>query len=397
MSFSSLGLHASLLEVIDAQGFREPTSIQKGAIPAILQGKDVLGIAKTGSGKTAAYLLPILHQLQAQYATRHREPGVLVLVPTRELADQIHDVCRSLTASLPGKLTSIAIYGGVSINVQMQSIGRADIVIATPGRLLDLIEKNAVKLSAITTLVLDEADKMLNPGFKEELDHILALLPNKHQNLLFSATLSDDLSTIQQVLLKDPEIINVSDEVARDDTADPAVDSKAEGAEQDELIHQLGYFVSEERKGPLLRYLIKHQNLQQVLVFASSTHKVDGIVDKLLKNKIDAAAIHAKKSQQFRRDILQEFKSGELRVLVATDLLSRGIDIEDLPCVINYELPRSPKDYIHRIGRTGRADSPGEAIALITPDERQHFRVIQKKMGQWVNMVHSDDINLHGY
>ena len=210
---------------------------------------------------------------------------------------------------------------------------------------------------------------MLNLGFKEELDRILALLPDKRQNLLFSATLSDDLSSMQQLLLKDPEIINVSDEVARDDTADPAVDTTAEGAEQDELIHQLGYFVSEERKGPLLRYLIKHQDLQQVLVFASSTHKVDGIVDKLLKNKIDAAAIHAKKSQQFRRDILQEFKSGELRVLVATDLLSRGIDIEDLPCVINYELPRSPKDYIHRIGRTGRADSPGEAIALITPAE----------------------------
>ena len=169
------------------------------------------------------------------------------------------------------------------------------------------------------------------------------------------------------------------------------------GAEQDELIHQLGYFVSEERKGPLLRYLIKHHDLQQVLVFASSTHKVDGIVDKLLKNKIDAAAVHAKKSQQFRRDMLKEFKSGELRVLVATDLLSRGIDIEHLPCVINYELPRSPKDYIHRIGRTGRADSAGEAISLITPDERQHFRVIQKKMGKRVSMVDSEDINLHGY
>ena len=397
MSFSSLGLHASLLEVIDAQGFREPTPIQKGAIPAVLQNKDVLGIAKTGSGKTAAYLLPILHQLQGHHATRHREPSALVLVPTRELADQVQHVCRSLSATLSGKLTSIAIYGGVSINVQMQSIGRADIVIATPGRLLDLIEKNAVKLSAITTLVLDEADKMLNLGFKEELDRILALLPNKRQNLLFSATLSDDLSSIQQVLLRDPELINVSDDIDRDDPDNNTDNGAGNDTQQDQLIEQRGYFVSEERKGPLLRYLIKHHDLQQVLVFASSTHKVDGIVDKLLKNKIDAAAIHAKKSQQFRRDILQEFKSGELRVLVATDLLSRGIDIEYLPCVINYELPRSPKDYIHRIGRTGRADSPGEAIALITPAETHHFRVIQKKMGQWVNMVHSDDINLHGY
>lgn len=395
MSFSSLGLHPSLLKAIAAEGLTEPTPIQRGAIPVVLQNKDVLGIAKTGSGKTASYVLPILHRLQDGPASRYREPSVLVLVPTRELADQVHGVCQSFTASLEKRLTSVAVYGGVSVNVQMQAIGKADVVIATPGRLLELVEKNAVKLSAITTLVLDEADKMLNLGFKEEVDRILALLPNERQNLLFSATLSDDLSLIQQVLLRDPEVINITADVDRNDTQHGT--DTVDGAEQDELIHQLGYFVSEERKGPLLRYLIKHHDLQQVLVFASSTHKVDGIVDKLLKNKIDAAAVHAKKSQQFRRDMLKEFKSGELRVLVATDLLSRGIDIEHLPCVINYELPRSPKDYIHRIGRTGRADSAGEAISLITPTERQHFRVIQKKMGKRVSMVDSEDINLHGY
>ena len=396
MSFSSLGLHASLLKAINAQGMTVATPIQKKAIPAVLQNKDVLGIAKTGSGKTASFILPILHCLQGLPASRYREPKVLVLVPTRELADQVQAVCQLFTSPFAERLASVAVYGGVSVNVQMQSIGKADLVIATPGRLLELVDKNAVKLSAITTLVIDEADKMLDLRFKDEVDRILALLPSQRQNLLFSATLSTDLSLIQEDLLRNPEVIHITDDVDRSDTL-TTEGGEQNGAEHDELIRQLGYFVSEERKGPLLRYLIKHHDLQQVLVFASSTHKVDGIVDKLLKNKIDAAAIHAKKSQQFRRDMLREFKSGELRVLVATDLLSRGIDIEFLPCVINYELPRSPKDYVHRIGRTGRADSPGEAISLITPAERQHFRVIQKKMGKRVAMLQSEDINLHGY
>jgi len=380
MSFSSLGILPTLIQQLDLHGYVHPTPIQSGAIPAIMDQKDLLGIAKTGSGKTASFVLPILQNLQLNPIRQHREPSVLVLVPTRELADQVNQVFQDFLPALSEQLNCLAVYGGVSINPQMQALGRVNILVATPGRLLELIEKNAVKLSSISTLVLDEADKMLNLGFKDEVDQILSLLPKRRQNLLFSATLSKDISAIQHVLLHDPVLVSITSE-----------------ADEIDLINQRGYFVSEERKGPLLRYLIKHENLQQVLVFASSIHKVDAIVNKLCKNKIDANAIHAKMSQQARRESLQDFKAGKLRVLVATDLLSRGIDIEYLPCVINYELPRSPKDYIHRIGRTGRAESPGDAISLVTPDELHHFRVIQKKMGKRVSMHQSDEIDLHGY
>ena len=383
MPFTSFGFSPALLQAIHAQGYTAPTPIQKEAIPAVAAGNDLLGIAKTGSGKTASYVLPILNALQKAPLSKPREPSTLVLVPTRELADQVHRVFRDFHHALPQPIHSIATYGGVAINPQMQALVRVDVVVATPGRLLELVEKNAVKLSSISTLVLDEADKMLNLGFKDEVDRILALVPEKRQNLLFSATLSDDLAAIQQVLLHDPIVIKIPDEkVAADDQ---------------KLIRQIGYFVTEERKGPLLRYLIKTGDLKQVLVFASSTHRVDSLVVKLWKNKIQAAAIHSKKSQQARRQALDDFKSGEIRVLVTTDLLARGIDIEHLPCVINYELPRSPKDYVHRIGRTGRAESPGDAISLITMEELHHFRVIQKKMGERVPMLHSDPIDLHGY
>ena len=380
MSFTSLGLSPAFLKTLDAEGYSEPTPIQKEAIPAVIGKKDVLGIAKTGSGKTAGYVLPILHNLQTATVSQHREPTVLVLVPTRELADQVHEVFQTFLPALTERLTCLAVYGGVSINPQMQAIGKANILIATPGRLLELAGKNAVRLSSIATLVLDEADKMLNLGFKEEVDRILALLPRKRQNLLFSATLGDDLSRVQQVVLRNPQVIKITDE-----------------ADEIDLIHQLAYLVSEEKKGPLLRYLIKHGDLKQVLVFASSTIKADGIVNKLLKNKIHAASVHSKLSQQTRRDTLRQFKAGELRVLVATDLLARGIDIEFLPCVINYELPRSPKDYIHRIGRTGRAENPGDAISLISPEEMDHFQLIQKKMGKRVKTLSGDQLDLQGY
>ncbi|MES2438808.1 MAG: DEAD/DEAH box helicase [Verrucomicrobiota bacterium] len=380
MSFTSLGLAPVLLDALAAEGFTEPTPIQREAIPAVIGRKDVLGIAKTGSGKTAGYVLPILHHLQTAPASRYREPTVLVLVPTRELADQVHGVFQTFLPALTERLTCQAVYGGVSINPQMQAIGKANIVVATPGRLLELIEKNAVRLSSIATLVLDEADKMLNLGFKEEMDRILAVLPPKRQNLLFSATLSDDLGLIQQVLLNNPQVIRIA--------------AETDGIE---LIHQLAYLVSEVRKGPLLRYLIKHGDLKQVLVFASSVTKADGIVNKLLKNRIHAAAIHSKLSQQSRQFNLQQFKSGQLRVLVATDLLARGIDIGFLPCVINYELPRSPKDYLHRIGRTGRAENPGEAVSLVSPEEMDHFRVIEKKVGKCVKILSGDGIDLQGF
>ncbi|MBI9063044.1 MAG: DEAD/DEAH box helicase [Marinilabiliaceae bacterium] len=380
MPFSSLGLSPSLLKALADQKYTQPYPIQQKAIPAIIAKKDVLGIAQTGSGKTASYVLPILRNLQRSRDTKNRYVNVLVLVPTRELANQVKDVFQMFGSVLPERIKTLAVFGGVSINPQMMALQGVNVLVATPGRLLELVESNAVHLSAISTLVLDEADKMLNLGFKEEMNRIFALLPKKRQNLLFSATLNDDVNNINEVLLHDPEVIKIIPE-----------------GEQIDLIDQVGYFVSEERKGPLLRYLIKSKEMQQVLVFASSSFTADGVVSKLRKNGIEAGAIHGKKSQTARTKALSNFKSGQLRVLVATDLLARGIDIEFLPYVINYELPRSPKDYIHRIGRTGRAESPGEAISLVTPEEQPHFRVIQKKMGKWVTMIDSADFDMQGF
>jgi len=377
MSFASLGLSPSLLKELDNQNYTQPYPIQKAAIPAILDKKDVLGIAKTGSGKTASYVLPILMNLVGNTDSKNRHVNVLVLVPTRELAVQVHEVVRLFSAALPKRIKSMAVYGGVSINPQMIGLQGVNILVATPGRLLELVESNAVHLSDIDTLVLDEADKMLNLGFKKEMNSIFALLPKKRQNLLFSATLSDDLDSINEILLHNPLVIKIESE-----------------SDNIDLITQTAYTISEEKKGPLLRYLIKNKGLKKVLVFTSSVYKADNVVDKLRKNGIDALAIHSRRSQNARTTALQKFKTGKITVLVATDLLSRGIDIEFLPYVINYELPRSPKDYIHRIGRTGRAESPGEAISFITPDDKQHFRVIQKKMGKWITMINGDSLSL---
>jgi ATP-dependent RNA helicase RhlE len=380
MPFTSFGLSPSLLKALAGQNYIQPYPVQLEVIPAILNRKDVLGIAPTGSGKTAGYVLPILTNLQANTATRNRFVNVLVLVPTRELAVQVREVFRIFSPALPQPVKTLAVFGGVSINPQMMALQGVNVLVATPGRLLELVESNAVHLSGIETLVLDEADKMLNLGFKDETTRIFALLPEKRQNLLFSATLSDDVNNINQILLHDPLVIKIESET-----------------ENIDLITQLAYFVPDERKGPLLRYLIKHNDLKQVLVFTSSIYSADNVVDKLRKNGIDAMAIHSKKGQGVRTDALSEFKSGKLRVLVATDLISRGIDIQFLPHVINYELPRSPKEYIHRIGRTGRAESPGEAISFISPADKDHFKVIQKKMGKWVTMIDSDSINLQGF
>lgn len=380
MPFTSFGLLPSLLKALAGQNYTQPYPIQQEAIPAIIKRKDVLGIAPTGSGKTAGYVLPLLMNLQSVAASRNRKVNVLVLVPTRELAVQVREVFRLFSVSLPQPVKTLAVFGGVSINPQMMALPGVNVLIATPGRLLELVESNAVHLSEIETLVLDEADKMLNLGFKEEMTRIFALLPAKRQNLLFSATLTDDVNAINQILLHDPLVIKIESE-----------------PENIDLITQLAYFVTNEKKGPLLRYLIKHNDLKQVLVFTSSIYSADNVVDKLRKNGIDAMAIHSKKSQGSRTEALSEFKSGKLRVLVATDLISRGIDIQFLPHVINYELPRSPKEYIHRIGRTGRAESPGEAISFISSTDKDHFKVIQKKMGKWVTMVDSEGINLQGY
>jgi ATP-dependent RNA helicase RhlE len=375
MPFSSLGLSPALLMALVDQNFTKPTPIQEIAIPAILNKKDVLGIAKTGSGKTAGYVLPLLMNLQTTIGQKNRQANVLVLVPTRELAEQVKDVFQMFSKALPQPVKTMAVYGGVSINPQMMALQGINVLVATPGRLLELVGLNAVSLSGIDALVLDEADKMLNLGFKEELNKILALLPEKRQNILLSATLSNDLEQIHQILLHEPVVIKI----------------EAEEASLD-LIRQVAYIVSEDKKGPFLRYLINHQEMKQVLIFASSVQQVDAIVNKLRKNNIDAKAIHSKKSQGARTDALTHFKSGKLRALVATDLMARGIDIDALPFVINYELPRSPKDYIHRIGRTGRVDVVGDAISLVSQNELHHFEVIQKKMGRQVDLIDSAGI-----
>jgi len=377
MSFKELGLAPYLLESIAKQAYKKPTQVQEMAIPVILQGKDVLGLAPTGSGKTAAYALPIIQKLKGKTTTKNRHINALVLVPTRELAIQVEAVFRSFSQDLPFPFKSMAVYGGASINPQMMGMQHVNVLVATPGRLLELTESNAMHFDDLSTLVLDEADKMLNLGFKKEMDRIFELLPSRRQNLLFSATLSPEVQSVENVLLKNPILIKIEAE-----------------KETVELINQVGYFVSPEKKGPLLRHLIQSNDWKQVLVFTSSVYQADLVADKLQKNGVNAQAIHSKKSQAKRRNALANFVSGDLRVLVATDLLSRGIDIAFLPHVINYELPRSPKDFVHRIGRTGRAENPGDAITFVTEEDKQHFRVIQKKMKRWINMIDAESLDL---
>jgi len=382
MPFSSLGLSEPLLSTLVTQKHIKPTPIQEQAIPAVLANKDVLGIAKTGSGKTASYVLPILTKLQTKRSSKNRHFTALVMVPTRELAVQVNEVFRVFLNKLPQRVKTQAVFGGVSINPQMMAMQGVDVLVATPGRLLDLVNSKAVHLSDIHTLVLDEADKMLNMGFADEMNQIFALLPKKRQNLLFSATLNQDVEAVNQILLHQPVVIKIAQE---------------EGKDEIDLIEQRAYFISEEKKGPLLRYLITEQKMKQVLVFTSSAKRADAVANKLAKNGIDAKAIHSKKSMEYRTGALNSFKVGHLQVLVTTDLLSRGIDVQHLPYVVNYELPRSPKDYIHRIGRTGRSESTGVAISLITPSEEHHFSVIEKKMDRSVTRVDANDIDLHGF
>ena len=379
--FGNLGLSDALLKTLADRNYTEPTPIQEQAIPAVLFGKDVLGIAKTGSGKTASYVLPILARMQKeQWAMANRHVPVLVLVPTRELALQVEAVFNELSTGLPERVKTVAVYGGVSINPQMIGMQGVQVLIATPGRLLDLIDNKAVHLAEVKVLVLDEADRMLDLGFKDEMDRLLKLMPRKRQNLLFSATLSNAVNEITQLVLHKPEVFQVTEE-----------------PQEVTLIRQRAFRVPEERKGPYLRYLIKSHDMHQVLVFTSSTHSADHVAEKLVKNGIDARATHSRKSHHARQQALADFKAGKLRVLVTTDLLARGIDIAFLPYVINYELPRSPKDHVHRIGRTGRAQNPGEAFTIVTPEDQAFFKVIQKKMGQWVMLEGTDEVELKGY
>lgn len=377
MTFHSMGLAPSLVDCLTAQNYIAPYPIQEQTIPAILENRDVLGIAKTGSGKTASYVLPLLTNLQNSTHKKDRHIRTLVLVPTRELAVQVSDVFSFFARRLPKKVKTLGVFGGVAINPQMIALQNVDVLIATPGRLLELVALNSVKLGEVETLVLDEADKMLNIGFADEVNQILEQLPQKCQNLLFSATLNDDIESLNCIFLDNPLVI------------------KIESPEEDiEAIEQSAYFIDDEYKGPLLRHLIKSKEMSQVLIFTSSIARADNVANKLRNNGIEAQAIHSKKKQGIRTDLLRRFKDGSLQVLVATDLLGRGIDIHSLPYVINYELPRSPKDFVHRIGRTGRADCCGEAITFVSPSEQHHFKVIQKKMKKRITKISLDDVDL---
>ena len=345
-----------------------------------MAGKDIQGIAQTGAGKTASFVIPILELLQRKGDSRTLHLKVLILVPTRELALQISDVISAFSETLPLKIKNLAVFGGIPLNQQMVKLRNTEILVATPGRLLDLISTQSINLGRIEILVLDEADKMLDLGFQEEMTNILKLLPAKRQNILFSATLDTNLAVIKDMLLCEPVKIEIEEE-----------------PEDIELIKQTAYLVTPERKGPLLRYLLKTLAIPQALVFVSSVRTADNLVVKLKKNGVDAVAIHSKKTQSARTEALRRFKTGETKILVATDLASRGIDIQFLPVVINYELPRSPKDYVHRVGRTGRATATGEAISLICPEDQHHFGIIQKKMGKKVESTDSADFDLGKY
>ncbi|WP_223598630.1 DEAD/DEAH box helicase [Chryseobacterium sp. GVT01B] len=380
MSFESLGLSHNIIRSVNKLGYLKPFPIQEQAVPVILQGKDLMGIAQTGSGKTACFVMPILEKLQNSEVKKDRNVQVLILVPTRELAIQIDEVFRAFTENLKREVRTMAVYGGISINPQMKGMFGVEVLIATPGRLLDLIDYNALSISGIQHLVIDEADKMFQLGFGEEMNKLFAMMPVVKQTTLFSATLNDKVSEMKERLSINPTIIEIKKEEVEIDN-----------------IEQLAYHVSPENKGPFLRYLIKEKKVEKALIFVSSTRSADNLVEKLKKNKIKAVAIHSQKSQGARRNNLEEFKVNGAQILVATDLIGRGIHIESLPCVINYELPRSPLDYIHRIGRTGRANEKGTAISILTDDELQHFRVIQKKMGKKVTLQRTEGIDLHGY
>ena len=363
MPFASLGLSPALAHAAEKAGFVTPTPIQAAAIPAILLGADLLGAAQTGSGKTAAFALPLLQQLQLSTTGGPRRVRALVLVPTRELAAQVGKVLRSLAQHLLQPLKIAIVFGGVSINPQMLGLrGGADIVVATPGRLLDLVEHNALRLGAVAHLVLDEADRLLDLGFAEELQRVLALLPAQRQNLFFSATFPAAVQALADGLLKNP----VRVEVPHTPGNEPAIEQRA-------------IAVDASRRTQLLRHLVKEHNWSRVLVFVATQYAAEHVAEKLYKAGIYATPFHGGLSQGARKQVLQEFKDERWQVVVTTDLAARGIDIAQLPAVVNYDLPRSAVDYVHRIGRTGRAGDSGVAVSFVTADAEAHFRLIEKR------------------
>nr|WP_301333950.1 DEAD/DEAH box helicase [Vibrio agarivorans] len=367
-SFANLGVTSQLLERLEELEYREPTPIQTEVIPHILQGKDLIGGANTGSGKTAAFALPLIQQLlegSSSDKASSRKGGNfvshLVLVPTRELASQVAYNIKSYSYHLRSQIKTVAVFGGVSANSQMLALrGGADIIVATPGRLLDLVSSNAIKLNKVKTLVLDEADRMLSLGFTEELNQILSQLPKQKQTLLFSATFPEKVNTLTASLLHNP------------------VEIQLQSADASTLVQRV-FTVNKGQKTAVLAQLIKQNQWRQALIFVNAKNACNHLAQKLSKRGITAEVFHGDKGQGARTRVLDGFKSGEIEVLIATDIAARGLDIDKLPVVINFDLPRSPADYMHRIGRSGRAGEIGLGISLIDYDDYHHFKVIEKK------------------
>lgn len=364
MSFAELGLAPPLLRAVTEQGYTEPTPIQAQAIPPILKRLDIMGCAQTGTGKTASFTLPLLHLL-APLATSSPSPAkhpvrALVLTPTRELAAQVEESVRTYGKYIP--LRTALLYGGVDIKPQIKTMQTGvEIVVATPGRLIDHLEQRSISLGQVQILVLDEADRMLDMGFMPAITRILAALPPMRQNLLFSATFSDDIKKLAQGFMRNPTMI----EVAR------------RNAPTELVTHQV-YEVDQLHKHALLRHIVRSRDIQQALVFTRMKRDAEKLARQLVRDGLSATAIHGDRSQSERTEALDQFKRGEVKLLVATDVAARGIDIDQLPFVINYEIPNTPEDYVHRIGRTGRAGSLGEAISLVSPDERDYLQAIEK-------------------
>jgi len=373
-TFTELGLIPPLLARLDELAYQQPTPIQVQAIPSVLAGRDLIAGANTGSGKTATFALPLLQAISTQQGVAQTSGGKgkgtantgnyvagLVLVPTRELAQQVADSIRSYAVHFNGAIKTLAVFGGVSVNAQMQKLrGGADILVATPGRLLDLISSNAVKLDRVNTLVLDEADRMLSLGFEEELSALLALTPKLKQTLLFSATFPEQVQSLTATLLNDP------------------VEIQVQSSEASTLVQRV-FSVNQGEKTAVLAHLIKQHEWRQALIFVNAKNACEHLAEKLSKRGVAAQVFHGDISQGARTRMLEAFKSGKVDVLIATDIAARGLDIEKLPVVINFDLPRSPSDYMHRIGRSGRAGEVGLAISLIDHEDVHHFKVIEKK------------------
>ena len=363
MHFSSLGLSPALLRALERQHLHTPTPVQSQAIPAILAGHDTMARAQTGSGKTLAFGLPLLHKLANEPAQNPRQVRALVLVPTRELAIQVGAALRDLANQLPQAIRISVVFGGVSINPQMLAMrGGTDVVVATPGRLLDLVHHNALSLSNTQLLVLDEADRLLELGFEAELNRLLAMLPASRQSLFFSATFAPAVAALAQSMLHEP----VQIEIGATDQEKPDIAQQA-------------ILVDAPRRTQLLRHLITLNKWKRVMLFVATKHAAEIVADKLRKARIYAEPFHGELSQGKRSQVLSDFKASRLKVVIATDMASRGLDISQLPVVVNYDLPRSADDYTHRIGRTGRAGEAGLAVSFVSSDTEAHFRLIERR------------------